>query len=281
MAFSERDPLFGSLGLCSKRNDMEMSLTYAIFNDNNGESSNAHTDTNCSNSNSSETKRYSYEMLEDDIDRLQLLRNDIREEERNGETECLVCAYGDPHGSTEQYQQVLDFYEDNKNKMEKEALYRNASELYRLKVYEPQKRRRGGTCDLPLLQPRHFRRHEERDGGCGGNVYKMAELLAARMYKRLSYKLDRGVRKDGTSGAEEIDTADTHRAFQDFLNCARFSVSAGSSGSGGGNTTINVSSSSSGGKRGNRTGVSVSALVGMQKEKRQKRLDSLALSKYS
>ena len=270
MAFHDSDPLFGSLGLCpsdyrimmqfTNREEEEPETNYR------GNSRNERQQQEC---NELEPVRYQYQMLESDVEQWRIRQDDKHEEERHGEKDCLICSYGDPHGTTEHYQQVLDYYNDNKNILDRDALHRGACEKYREKVYDRQRKRRGSNCDLPLLEPRHFRRHEER---CDPNPHKMAEQIATKLFQRLEYKFSKGVRRDTQTGIEEIDTPDTHRAIQDFLKCAHFSASAPST-----STTINVSST----KRGTNTKVSVSTLVGLQKEKRQKRLDSLTLSKYS
>lgn len=271
MAFNSFDPLFGSMNQLSTARVQVLDTPDSEVNCSNNY------EQECVEENTQELSRFVYNMTEDDVDRWRIEQSDKTQEELCGEIDCLVCEWGAPHGTDDLYRQILDLKDDNTVGTDKNLLYKMMSRRYKELIYDPLKKRKGNACRLPLLEPRHFRRHFERKGGCDDNLYKMAHDLAKRLHSRIAHKMDKGIRKDNKTGDEEICTADTSRAITNFMKLATFAVNGEARSAS--QTTVNVSSS---GKRGRHTSVSISSLVGENKqEKRRKRLDTLTLSSYS
>lgn len=279
--FSDADPLYGSNGLCATQASAIVSMQWStrdgILDDSEDDDVPAALQEHSA---AEASVRYSYELTRRQLAEQKQQQHDICEEERYGEKDCLICSFGKLYGNVESFQTVLDFYEANKHALDTEKLCNDACDLYMQKVYNPRYARKRERCGIPRLKPRHFRRHHMRNGGCGNDLMRKTEQLGLKLYSIINAKLDLGMRVDQKTGIKEIVTPDTHRALQSYFTCVRLACSGGSNSSSSGNnatTTVNVSS-----KRGvSNTSVSVSALTGQDRAKRQKRLDSYTLSKYS
>lgn len=277
--FSEADALYGSNGLCATQASAIVSMQWRARDGILDDSDSDEVTAAAAQTEADSSTRYNYELTPSQAAEQQQLQHDICEEERYGEKDCVICSFGKLYGNVESFQIVLDFYEANKHVLDTEKLCRDACELYMQKVYKPRYAKKRERCGIPQLKPRHFRRHHTRNGGCGNNLLRKTEQLGLKLYSMINAKLDLGVRVDKNTGLKEIVTPDTHRALQSYFTCVRLACSGGTNSNSNSNstTTVNVSS-----KRGvNNTSVSVSALTGQDRAKRQKRLDSYTLSKYS
>lgn len=276
MAFSDADPLFGSVGLCGS----QPSVWYMRWESTTtGPGGGSQADEAAAEESvpaaAEPITRFQYHKTDLDLERWRQEQLDRREEERSGEAECLICSLKDPDGSGN-YQQVLDYYHGNRRSCHPGTLHKEVCEKYKDKVWRLPALRKGESCSLPLLQPRHLRRHERE---CVRDIYDDAEEIADRLKERILKKIEEGIQVDTQTGLQEIDPNDTHRALSDWLSYARFLAQRPASGDGSSGSTTTISVNSKRG-RGKETAVSVSALVGLQKEKRQKRLDSYTLSRW-
>lgn len=297
MAFHEFDPLFGSVGLCPSA-QLWMQTTWSDSSDHEHEAQPARGRRKRKRPRASVPEgpsasngvaaggpegsegpegtmtRFQYHETEHDMDRWRQERVDRQEREAQGETECLLCSMRDPDGSG-RFQEVLDYYERNRDRLHPDILHQEVCRKYQENVRGLLVKRKGERCTLPLLEPRHLRQHESV---CKRGVYDDAEKIADRLKERILTKLTKGIQVDTQTGLQEIVPIDTDRAIKSWLSLARFMATRPDSCSSS-TTTISVNSSKKG--KGGDASVSVSALVGMQKEKRQKRLDSYTLSRWN